>query len=357
MAKKTKSKEAGYVPFTRDDINLEDGRNSKAEELFLQMLEIPKKVIKKKNKGKDDTIVDDDFYPTTPDEVLRMEAMMVKVEEAIDDPSDREFMDNVAYMKDVLTWSKKRHWEFAWWIVICVAIVAVYFFYRAGKSDDRYEAIENWSAETMNEKYAYEVDMARKGLEYSKEQLAAATTPEAVKDATEALERAEKRVKETAEMGPEGYRDSLTKYKGNDKSSRVWSGVWCLIWLCLYVIAERPYGYMISRRRTELKIYSGLRKALFGVAGGMVGFAGAMKVTETVTKYSDGSKSTSSDAGAVVAMQVVILLAAAVLVLVAARIVIVIATLMGFLRNYDLIKMGKQAFNKGRELTSKKKAS
>lgn len=56
------SKGAGYTPFSREDINLDDGRNTKAEELFLKMLDVPKRVQKKKKKGKETEIVDDDFY-------------------------------------------------------------------------------------------------------------------------------------------------------------------------------------------------------------------------------------------------------------------------------------------------------
>jgi hypothetical protein len=53
-------------------------------------------------------------------------------------------------------------------------------------------------------------------------------------------------------------------------------------------------------------------------------------------------------------MKILLLLAAVLLVLVTARIVIVIATIMGFIRNYDLVALTKQAFNKGKELTAKK---
>lgn len=356
MAKKTKSKEAGYVPFTRDDINLEDGRNTRAEQLFMEMLDIPKKVIKKKNKGKDDTITDDDFYPTTVDEMQRMDDMMVQVEAAIDDRSDSEFLENVAYMKDILAWSKKRHWTFAWWIVLCVIVVAVYFFVQAGNRAEQRDEIKNWTEEIANEQYTAVVNSAKNSVEHYEKELAAATEAQAIKDNTKYLESAQKHLDEQLEMGADGYKEMRLKYNNRRVRGAYGSAIWCLVWVLLYIVAERPYGYMLSRRRTELKVYSGLRKVLFGVAGAFVGGAAALQVTETVTTYTDGSKETTSDAWLILALKIGLLLAAALLVLFVARIVIVIATIMGFIRNYDLIGMAKQGFNKGKELTAKKAA-
>jgi hypothetical protein len=111
---------------------------------------------------------------------------------------------------------------------------------------------------------------------------------------------------------------------------------------------------MLSKRRIELKVYGGMKKALFAVAGAMVGIAGALQVTEWVTTWSDGSKTRDSDAMSVYMIKIGLIVGAIVLVLIVARIVIVIATIMGFIRNYDLVALTKQAFNKGKELTAKK---
>lgn len=356
MAKKTKSKESGYVPFSREDINTSDERNTRAEELFLQMLDIPKKVLKKKKKGKEETIVDDDFYPTSMDELQRMEGMMMQVEAAIDDPTDKEFMDNVAYMKDIFAWSKKRHWEFAWWIVICVVIVAIYFFVQANNRKEAVTETKNWTEETLNARYNEHINSAKQNLEYHENRLAEATEKQEIKDITKSIESAQKYLDEEVEAGPEGYQKMILKYNKKKVRSANGSALWCLVWVVLYILAERPYGYMLSKRRTELKVYSGMRKALFGVAGALVGAAASMQVTETVTTWSDGSKTRDSDAGIVFALKIGFLLAAVVLVLFVARIVIVIATIMGFIRNYDLIALSKQASSKGKELTAKKAA-
>jgi len=353
MTKKTQNKETGYVPFTREDINLEDGRNTHAEELFLQMLDIPKRVVKKKKKGQEHNITDDDFYPTSAEEVQKMDALMEEVVAAVDDRSDREFMDNIAFMKDVLSWSKTRHWKFAWWIVGCVFIAALYFFYEAGNRADDLKKVESLTEEAIQAQYQQTLDSDIKRVAHHKERIAQATDEATKKEYTEYLESATKLLEERESLGAEGYQKNNIAYE----SRRVWSSrgsaIWCLVWIVLYIIAERPYGYMISKRRTELQVYTGLRKALFGVAGAFVGMAGALQVTETVTTYASGRKETSSDAVPIAIFKVGLLLAAVLLVLVVARIVIVIATIMGFIRNYDLIALAKKYLQKDNEALKK----
>ena len=52
---------------------------------------------------------------------------------------------------------------------------------------------------------------------------------------------------------------------------------------------------MITKRRREDKMATGLKKILFGIAGALVGAAGALYVTTTITKWSDGSKTRDDD--------------------------------------------------------------
>ena len=65
-----------------------------------------------------------------------MEDLLTQAEAAIDDPSDTELMEVMADTREVLEWSKQRHWTFAWWIIICVAIMGCYYFYQAGSEQD-----------------------------------------------------------------------------------------------------------------------------------------------------------------------------------------------------------------------------
>lgn len=120
-----------------------------------------------------------------------------------------------------------------------------------------------------------------------------------------------------------------------------WEAIWCFIWIVLYIFACRPRGYMITKRRREDKMATGLKKILFGIAGALVGAAGALYVTTTITKWSDGSKTRDDDSMIIYAMKFGLIALAVIIVLWAARIVIVIATLLGLLRNYDWKQLAK----------------
>ena len=69
--------------------------------------------------------------------------------------------------------------------------------------------------------------------------------------------------------------------------------------------------------------------------------AGALYVTTTITKWSDGSKTRDDDSMIIYAMKFGLIALAVIIVLWAARIVIVIATLLGLLRNYDWKQLAK----------------
>lgn len=332
----------GYAPFTRDDINHEDERNSRAEELFMQMLDIPKRIVKKKKKGKETEIVDDDFYPTSKDELQRMDTLMVQVEDAIDDRSDSQFMGEIAFMKDVLAWSKKRHWTIAWWMVVCVSVIACYFFYQAGKQADVRDGIKAWSSERIETEKSESIASAEKTLASYQTWRDSATVQSDVKRYEGYVAEQSEKLSELKAMSSDDFHKAQVKQANKGVWSQRWSALWCLFWIGLYIFSQRPYGYMISKRRIEAKIYSGLRKALFVVAGALVGMAASLKVTEYITTYTDGSKERSSDAMSILAMQLLLLAAAVALVLAVARIVIVIAAIMGLIRNYELIGLAKK---------------
>lgn len=345
------SKGAGYTPFSREDINLDDGRNTKAEELFLKMLDVPKRVQKKKKKGKETEIVDDDFYPTSMDETLRMENMLNDVESLIDDRTDSELMNNISWMRGVLDWSKKRHWDFAWWIVVCVFIMSLYYFYQASGEVDTRKGIETWSEDmALAQKSDLEAQYVKNIADYTMK-LQNDTLSKADREYYDKW--AEKAEEDLVELQSMGSWEEFREFKADQQNSKVWderwSAIWCLLWIGLYIVAIRPYGYMVSKRRRESKIYSGLAAALFAVGGALFGAAASMSVTTYITTWSDGSKTKSDDAITVLVLQLIFMIAAVLLILWVARIVIVIATVMGFIRNYDLIAMAKKLINKNQK--------
>ena len=346
MAKKEKkvaqTRNAGYVPFTREDLNQHsEERNSKAVELFLELLDIPKRVIKKKKKGQE--IIDDDFYPTSMEETLKMEAKLAQVESAITDRSDTELMEHVSWMKETLVWSKTRQWAFAWWIVIAVFAMSMYYFHQTKKEARVRDSAKAWTVQVSEDKRQEAILRSEQTLERQKDYLAAAEDKVTIKSYQKSIKETEKELQKLQKMSADDYKKYWMKQYNRWVWNKRWSALWCLFWIGLYILALRPYGYMVSKRRTEMKIYGGLQKALFGVAGALFGAAASLKVTEYITTYSDGSKERSNDAMVILAIQLVLMAAAVFLILFVARIVIVVASIMGLFRNYELIPRLKKA--------------
>ena len=164
----------------------------------------------------------------------------------------------------------------------------------------------------------------------------------------DALKHANERLEEQKNYNIATYKEHLIGRAEGRASGTRWAGIWCFIWIGLYIFACRPRGYMITKRRREDQMATGLKKILFGFAGGLVGAAASMKVTETVTTWSDGTKTREDDSMMVNIMRFGFIAVAVLLILWAARIVIVIATLLALLRNYDwlqLLKDPKQMIN------------
>ena len=92
---------------------------------------------------------------------------------------------------------------------------------------------------------------------------------------------------------------------------------------------------MITKRRRETAVATGAKRVLFAIAGALVGAAASLKVTTTITKWSDGTTTKDDDAMIVTIMRFGFIAVAVLIVLWAARIVIVIATILAILRNYE----------------------
>lgn len=342
MAKEEKKMENGYTSFRKEDIRTEDNRNSLAETYFLQMLDIPGRAAKKVKKGKEGELTDEDFYPCTQKETEDMEVLLQKAEATLEDRSDTELTGHLQEMRGVIEWSKKRHWEFAWWIVICVFIMGGYYWREASLEAKTSRSIERWSKETAMEKLQAELAQKEATLTYNKNN-------------NYHTEYWEEKVQELKSLSPEEYK--MLQLKAQNK--KVWrersSALWCFAWVILYILAVRPYGYMITKRRKETAVYGGLKRFLFGVAGAMFGAASALQFTEVITTWSDGSKTRGDDGSGpvILVLKIGLVVGAILLVFWVARIVIVIATILGFIRNYDLLAIAQHTAAKAKQLKNK----
>lgn len=369
MAKKKRtSKASGYVSFNKEDVQNEinnDGQNREALGLLLEAMDVSKHVQKKVKKGKEYAISDDDIYPTTLEETQRMESLLNQAEKAADNPSDREFFAQLSEMRDIVAWSKKRHWNFSWVIAICVFLVTLFFGSRAkdwdekaGRQENYVKGIENWQDSSVNAYRNKKIDNLEqrmtiddKNITYYQSVIDTSSSKQAVKDAKKSLERVEKDKKERqAELAGWKKADNeeikeqadkegtkiLKHFKKEKRFWRFWQWFFLLL-IPLYIFAERPYGYSMSRYRTEAQVLGGIKKAAFAISGGLLGIAGSIKFTEVVTKWSDGSTTREDDGTGALKIGIIALLVIAALIVIAvmACALMLYSTIAGLIRNYD----------------------
>lgn len=312
------------------DINADDSRNSRAEELLFQAWDVAG------YHGQAGA----DFYPRTARETEEMDCLLKQAEAAVEDTSDNELMEALYETRSVVDWSRQRHWTFAWWVVICVAIMGAYYLFSVGGDEDLVKQRQAMSDEQVRQDLdAYIANLQKNSAQYQ-DTLACDTISQKKRERYEEyLKSNEERLEELQAYDVAGYREHLVDMAKARASNTYWAGIWCYIWIALYLFACRPKGYMITKRRRETAVASGAKKVLFAIAGALVGAAASLKVTTTVTTWSDGSKTKEDDSMIITFMRFGFIAVAILIVLWAARIIIVIATLLALLRNFEWRKV------------------
>jgi hypothetical protein len=393
MAKKDKQKKSfkdGYISFSPEDLKqqaVNDAPNSKAYELLDEAMTTSSHVsIDDKNKGSVDV---DDIYPITAAETQDMEDLLDKAEAAANNPNDPDFKDRLNELRNIVDWSKKRHWNFQWIIIIGV-LISVFVLSKCSDNEKEnvrnYEAIvatvEDWEKPAVDtvininkfDQYTssyYEPDYKSANLyKAAKLQKTAssyyyslkdaddyrhradtATTSDRKKTYLEAAEKsdeaAEKYKKEYDELNKASFEDihemALDEVEGflnSAKSSSRWIYFWNLFFLILipvYIFAERPYGYSISKYRTEAKVLKGIKKGGLALAGALVAWAGSIGFVEVITKWSDGSTTREDDGtgGVRIGLKIGLLVAALFVVCVVSCFLMLYSTITGLIRNYN----------------------
>jgi hypothetical protein len=365
-----KAKELGYVSFTKEEVkNAEENApvNQRAYELLYDAMEVSKHVQKKNKKGK--VVNDDDIYPTTLAETQRMDELIGQAYDAADDESDSTLMSHLNEMREIVDWSSKRHWNFSWMVIIGVIVSIFYLYNRTGSAKENVERQQQELA--LMEKWDDPAIMTYKEDRLKKLENNIASYEKYIKDSEAVLDTAvNKDVKKTYQerlkshtKSKKEYEEDLAKLekastkdvhkmaitekkgwvknaKGSHRSIYFWTAFFILL-TPLYIFAERPFGYSLSRYRTEAKALRGIKKLSLILAGGLASMAAALQITETVTTWSDGSKTTDSDAIPIVAFKIGLLIAAVVVICITSMFLMVYSTITGLIRNYDLIPKTK----------------
>lgn len=385
-----KAHQQGYVSFTPEDLKAQaqkDPANAEAYDLLDQAMTTSSHITveDKHNFDNGGTVDIDDVYPVSAEETEEMDRLLDEAEKRAGNPNDPFFRERLNELRDIVGWSKERHWNFSWMIILGVCIFIGFLFYQSGDASDaatRAESyvtrVKNWTEMdttlTMDVtdypsslydytnanaykatkcghlvwKYRDYVSSADKYRERADTATVKDTRKRFLAEAKEYDKKAEQYLKDFNELKDKKFKDvkkaALKEVKAdasdaNSTKRWAWGFTFFFMFLIpLYIYADRPYGWMESRHRTEAKVLGGIRKWAFAIAGGLAGGALAMDfLPDTIVKWSDGSTTTEGNAGniAILAIKIFMYIAAIVILAVVSTVIMLYSTIQGLRRNYD----------------------
>lgn len=281
----------------------------------------------------------DNVYPTSPEEIDRMEDLIQQAQASADDPNDEQFNERIRDLKEVVHYSRKRHrtWKLA---LIAGSILGACIFWYFSNLDQEsvqnrqkdVKIVELWQKadttiayqkmdtvlwernlnynERLNGANAYKAyyltdynqraESSRLNSAKYKQQADTASTDERKKAYLKSSEKEQedyekykkrfeglaakdfKAVKELALKDTQGAVDSM---KSSSNTKRAWM-IYLIILIPLYIISGYPRGYILSRHRRQASLMRGLQKWGFRLAAFFFGVGLAMQLLpDDIVKY------------------------------------------------------------------------
>ena len=281
----------------------------------------------------------DNVYPTSPEEIDRMEDLIQQAQASADDPNDEQFNERIRDLKEVVHYSRKRHrtWKLA---LIAGSILGACIFWYFSNQDQEsaqnrqkdVKIVELWQKadttiayqkmdtvlwernlnynERLNGANAYKAyyltdynqraESSRLNSAKYKQQADTASTDERKKAYLKSSEKEQedcekykkrfeelaakdfKAVKELALKDTQGAVDSM---KSSSNTKRAWM-IYLIILIPLYIISGYPRGYILSRHRRQASLMRGLQKWGFRLAAFFFGVGLAMQLLpDDIVKY------------------------------------------------------------------------
>ena len=351
----------------------------------------------------------DDIYPETALETEQMRALVDKARKARVDMSDKYLKICLDELDEILDWSSTRHWNFQWQVILGVILTVAFLSWRVDQKQESVEhdqelvaEVENWeetdtvlnwdttpddlyspagfvkyanlsaknykllslyeqksyyaSAVEAADEYAAKADTAqsrdvRKSLEERRDESLAHA-----KECRKEFDRINKMdFKDIKKMALDEYGSWLKSAKAEKRAVRAWN-IFFIILIPVYIFAERPYGYTITRTRAESSTLRGISKFTYALSAMMMSSAASISWIQTVRKYSDGRTESTLDAGTnahVMIMKACLYIAAFALVCVVSCILMLYMTIQGLRRNYNWAPLLAKAKNAASSAASK----
>ena len=150
--KSRETHENGYVSFTQDDLKNAQERSPLNEEAYglLDAAMTTSSHITVEDKNNDAVDVDD-VYPCSEAECDEMDRLLDEAKAALKDPDDTFFHDRYNELREIVAWSREKHWTFKWSLIAgCILSIFIMFYISGEVAGDRrrienkVNTIKNW---------------------------------------------------------------------------------------------------------------------------------------------------------------------------------------------------------------------
>lgn len=392
--KRRETHENGYVSFTQDDLKEKmkaNPANEKAYE-FLDAAMCTSSHITAIDEN-NQTVNIDDVYPCSEAECDEMDRLLDRAEAEVKDKNDQFFKERYDELRDIVKWSRKKHWTFKWSLIAgCILSIFIMFYISAEVAGDRRKienkvnTVKNWEkqdttiamADLKLDSIPYDIKRAnvhkahtlgglKSRYERSLEEVASYKAKldtvqdreqkkylkERLKHHEERAESYLKQYEKVNDMKFKKYRKYVVKSMKDELRAARWLDR--IVWLiCIYVLLLTPfyiysshqYGYYITRYRAESARLDKLQKIGFAFASFLLGASLALEFfpeTKVTTIYSSGRRETHTESNpldiAIMILKLVLLAAAACVFSFVCIYIMSHVTITAFKRNHDWSKV------------------
>ena len=389
-----KACQQGYLSFSPDDVKKQKEAskdNSAAYDLLWQAMTTSSHISKRDKKGNEVPI--GDVYPVSLEETLEMERLLNEAEEKIQDHNDEPLNNQIGELRYIIDWSKKRHFNFSWIVILGVILglfvlnhFRTYPREQAMKWKAMVNKIDNWveqdttitwentqaryyssvedfrfksanvykAAIVGRQKSSYNYDLNR--IDEIKGQLDTVKSKDKKKRLTKEMKSYEENAegfkkdgeeysklefKELKKMAEQDCKKIYKRYRKEARKYTFWIWVF-IIMIPLYIIADRPYGWMETRHRLESKILGGIKKIGYALAAGMFSAGVGMQFLPDVLvkyTYSNGRTETRSEENTdnyfIMMMKILLIIGAIFVAAITSAFLMTYSTVTGLIRNYN----------------------
>lgn len=329
---------SGYLSFSRADLVQSvaaGGTNITAYKLMIEATETNASYKTRRGKSVNE------IYPLSAEAAEAMSQKLKEAEAVADNPKDETFQYRLKELKHVAWWSKERHSTFSWLIIVGGLLWVLFYSLTVVILDSPDYSKRQAQVEAWNDALpSYTIEEAKKAYNRNADIYSNATNYKLYKlsEITNAYYKAEWNRESTAktlrygtlsEKDKEIYRHNIEVYaatmektkaefeaaeaqtfdqwqqkaldeigagtkKERNRNGMLWLTIaYFVVITVLYVLTNRPYGYMLSRQRTTAHVTGGILKVLFGViswlgiSGARMGWTDPDKIVTVF--WSDGS--------------------------------------------------------------------